>query len=56
MTAKVSQSPIGAWTWEVLYEDGETYLRSERCFADAGMAVLDLQSATCLIRSYIQFR
>lgn len=56
MTAMVNRSPFDSWTWEILDEDSETYLRSDRCFADYGTAVIDLEGATCLIRPYIQLR
>jgi len=56
MTPVVNRCPFGAWTWEVVDEDGSTYLRSMENFADEGTALLDLKSHTHLIHPYIQFR
>lgn len=56
MTAKVSQSPFGAWTWEIFDDDGVMYLRSDRCFVNAALAFYDLESSTYLIRPHIQYQ
>ena len=53
MTASVKQGSDGAWRWEILDEDGETYLRSLDCFADEGNAVQNLECSSYLIRSYL---
>jgi hypothetical protein len=56
MTPKVNQSPDGAWTWEILDEDGDTYLRSEKCFGDYGIAERDLERSSHLVWCHLQYR
>ena len=54
MNAHVEKGRDGAWRWEIIDEDGETYLRSDQCFVDHGMAEKDLEASSHLIRYHLE--
>ncbi len=53
MTALVYQGRDDAWRWEIIGEDGQTYLRSNKSFTEIGMAEKDLEFSSHLIRPMI---
>ena len=56
MTAMVYQGRDDAWRWEILDECGQTYLRSNKSFADLSMAEKDLEFSSHLVRSHVVHR
>lgn len=53
MTPLVSQGRDGLWWWEIIDDDGQTYLRSEKCFIDPDIAHRDIEHASHLIRPHL---
>ena len=53
MTPAVHKGRDGAWRWEIIDDDGETYLRSERSFADSSIAKEDLKVSSHLIYPHL---
>lgn len=53
MTPSVNQGRDGSWRWEIIDDDGETYLRSDKCFIDFDTAQRDIEYASHLIRPHL---
>ncbi len=49
MTALVYLGRDDAWRWEIIGDDGQTYLRSDKSFAKISMAEKDLEVSSHLI-------
>ena len=56
MTYEVVKGRDGVWRWEITDENGGMYLRSDRCFAEPGLATEDLRISSHLISFHLKHR